>query len=65
MPSLARWIKTFSPPVCPDCKIQLVFVRASDEQPDFKQRKFKCALCGYAEVDIVKVGPMLKTRDIA
>lgn len=63
MPSLPRWIKTVSPPICPDCKIKLVFVRASKEQPGFKQRAFKCPLCGYAEADILKVGPMFKTRD--
>ena len=31
----------------------------------FKQRTFKCSECDYAETDIVKVGPLLKTPDIA
>jgi hypothetical protein len=64
MPSLPRWIKTFSPPICPNCKIKVVFVRASKEQPGFKQRTFKCIPCGYAESDIVKVGPRFKSSDI-
>lgn len=63
MPSLPRWIKTFSPPICPDCKIKMVFVGAIKEQPGFNQRAFKCPQCSNAEADIVKVGPMFKTRD--
>ena len=65
MPLLPRWIKTFSLPICPDCKIKLVFVRASREHAGFNQRRFKCSHCGFAEADIVKVGPKFKTRDFA
>lgn len=65
MPLLPKWIKTFSPPICPRCKTKMAFVGARNEQLGFKQRTFKCPRCGYAEADIVKVGPMFKTRDFA
>jgi hypothetical protein len=61
--SLPHWIKTFGPAICPECKKIMMFVRVSNEQPGFKQRTFKCPECGHAETDIVKVGPIFKTRD--
>ncbi len=64
MLALRHRIKTFSPPICPACKSNMVFVRASKEEPDFKQRTFKCQQCDRAATDIVKVGPVLWTRDI-
>lgn len=56
-------LKTFNRPICPNCRAQMVFVRASKEEPGFMQRKFKCPNCGHAETDLVKLGPKLKTRD--
>jgi hypothetical protein len=64
MPLLPRSIKTFSRPICSNCKTKMLFVWASKEQPGFMQRAFECPQCGYAETDIVKVGPAFKTRDI-
>lgn len=54
----------FNPPICPNCLTRMAFVRGAPEQAGFTQRAFKCSVCGYAETDIVKIGPAFRTTDI-